>query len=160
MVLPGSPALATCPFSPIPRRGQSLKAGSAPTNFPITTPRDRLGQECHWIQLTPHTPQRPMIYTPSELQPGRYEQTRLRGIFRSAHLRQVLTGRPPFSDTMTKIAAMHAMLNGDRPSRRNDHEISDRVWYMIQRCWHSVPSRRMSVREAVDLLEIELTQQA
>jgi serine/threonine protein kinase len=73
-----------------------------------------------------------------------------------AHSRQILTGRPPFFE-MTEIAATYSMLNGARPPRPNHHsEISDRVWYMIERCWHDVPSRRMSAGEAANLLETEL----
>jgi len=51
---------------------------------------------------------------------------------------------------------MHSMLNGARPPRPDNHEISDRLWHMIERCWHNVPSKRMSAREAADLLETEL----
>lgn len=76
-------------------------------------------------------------------------------IVQFAHMRQVLTGRPPFAN-MTEIAATYSMLNGARPPWPNHHEISDRVWYMVERCWHNVPSKRMSVGEVVDLLEAEL----
>lgn len=69
--------------------------------------------------------------------------------------RQIITGRPPFSE-MTEIVATYSMLNGARPPRPNHHEISDRVWYMIERCWHNTPSQRMSAGEAVNLLETEL----
>jgi hypothetical protein len=64
-------------------------------------------------------------------------------------------GRPPFFE-MTEVAATYSMLSGARPPRPNHHEISDRVWYMIERCWHIVPSKRMSVEEVVDLLEAEM----
>ena len=57
---------------------------------------------------------------------------------------------------MSEIAATYSMLNGARPPRQNHHEISDRVWDMIERCWHNVPSKRISAREAVDLLETEI----
>ncbi|KAF9647228.1 kinase-like protein [Thelephora ganbajun] len=67
---------------------------------------------------------------------------------------EILTGQPPFYE-MTEIAAAYSMLNGDRPPRPDHHEASDRVWYMIQRCWHKVPSKRMSVGEVINLLEIE-----
>jgi hypothetical protein len=72
-----------------------------------------------------------------------------------AHSRQVLTGRPPFFET-TEIAATYSMLNGVRPPRPNLHKISDRVWYMVERCWHNVPSERMPAGEVVDLLQAEL----
>jgi hypothetical protein len=76
-------------------------------------------------------------------------------IVRLAHSKQVLTGRPPFAD-MTEIAATYSMLSGARPPRPNHHEISDRVWYMIERCWDNVPLKRMSIGEVVSLLEAEL----
>ena len=51
---------------------------------------------------------------------------------------------------------MYSMLNGSRPPRPNHHEITDRVWYLIERCWHNVPSKRMLVGEVVNLLKTEL----
>lgn len=77
------------------------------------------------------------------------------GIFQSAHSRQVLTGRPPFSE-MTDIAAKYLMFNGTRPPRPHHGAISDRVWHMIECCWHNVPSERMSAEEVVNLLGKEL----
>ncbi|KAF9645215.1 kinase-like protein [Thelephora ganbajun] len=65
---------------------------------------------------------------------------------------EILTGRPPFYG-MTEIAAAYSMLTGDRPSQPDNHEISDRLWDMIERCWDSMPSKRMSVGEVVGLLE-------
>ena len=64
-------------------------------------------------------------------------------------------GRRPFSE-LSGIAARHSMLTGHRPPRPNHPEISDRRWYMIERCWHVVPSQRMPIGEAVSLLETEL----
>ena len=57
---------------------------------------------------------------------------------------------------MAEVAATYSMLAGARPQRQNHHGISDRVWDMIEQCWHNVPSKRMSAREAVNLLETEL----
>lgn len=59
---------------------------------------------------------------------------------------------------MTETAAAHSMLKGARPPRPDHHEVSDRVWGMIERCWESVPSRRVPAREVVELLEAELRQ--
>jgi len=56
---------------------------------------------------------------------------------------------------MTEIAATYSMLSGDRPLRQNYREIPDPLWDMIERCWHKVPSKRMSAGEALDLLEAE-----
>ena len=72
-----------------------------------------------------------------------------------AHLMQVLTGRPPFFG-MTEVAATYSMLSGSRPLQPDDHELSDRVWRMIQSCWDPVASRRMPIKEVVALLEAEL----
>ena len=63
-------------------------------------------------------------------------------------------GRPLFSNT-TEIAAPRWMLNGDRPPRPDHPEVSDQVWHMIKKCWHDVPSRRMSISEALNVLETE-----
>jgi len=71
-----------------------------------------------------------------------------------AHSRQVITGRPPFSE-MTEIAASYSMLSGARPPRPDHHEISDGVWYMIEQCWDGVPSRRLSIGEVISILETE-----
>ncbi|KAF9651178.1 kinase-like protein [Thelephora ganbajun] len=75
--------------------------------------------------------------------------------FEFVHSGQVLTGRPPFHG-MIEVAAAYSMLNGDRPPRPDHPEVSDRVWYMIERCWNRIPSERMSIGGAVDLLEAEL----
>ncbi|KAF9644638.1 hypothetical protein BDM02DRAFT_3102592, partial [Thelephora ganbajun] len=53
------------------------------------------------------------------------------------------------------IAAAYSMLRGDRPPRPNHHGISDPLWDMIERCWDSVPSKRMSVAEVLNLLGTE-----
>jgi len=72
---------------------------------------------------------------------------------------QVLTGQLPFSE-MTEIAVTYSMLSGDRPLRQNHQEISVPLWYMIERCWHSVPSKRMTAGETLNLLETELRSQS
>ena len=77
--------------------------------------------------------------------------------FLLAHLKlgQILTGRPPFFE-MTDVAASYSMLSGARPPRPGHDEISDRLWHMIEWCWDRVPSKRISVGEAVSILEAEL----
>jgi len=64
-------------------------------------------------------------------------------------------GRPPFFE-MTEIAATHSMLSGVRPPRPGRREISDRVWCVIERCWHKTASKRMSIGETIGALEAEL----
>ena len=58
---------------------------------------------------------------------------------------------------MNEVAATYSMLTGVRPSRQTRHNIPDRVWYMMERCWNDVPSKRMSAEEVVNLLETELS---
>ena len=92
---------------------------------------------------------------PSGLWPGRYRQNLSYRIVRFANSRQVLTGRPPFFE-MAEAATTYSMLSGARPPRQSHHKIPDQAWYMIERCWHNVPSKRMLVGEVVNLLETEL----
>ena len=73
----------------------------------------------------------------------------------STHSRQVLTGSPLFSE-MTEIAATYSILSGIRPLRLNHHEIPDPLWRMMEGCWQSEPSKRMSVGETLNILEMEL----
>jgi len=94
-----------------------------------------------------------MICITWQLSLGRYGGTP-HIIIQFTHLRQVLTGKPPFFE-MSEIAAAHSMLNGARPPRTNSNEITDQVWYIIERCWDNVPSKRMSAGQVAILLEIE-----
>jgi hypothetical protein len=144
--LPSSPALAMHPLSPTPQVGRR-RVGPTRADSPAAT----LQKLC----VAFRSPPRPAICTPLGLWHGRYGWTPLYGIVQFTHSRQVLTGRPPFFE-MTEIAATYTMLNGTRPSRPNHHEVSDRIWRMIERCWHTVPSRRVSAGEVVELLEAEL----
>ena len=64
-------------------------------------------------------------------------------------------GLPPFFGT-TKVTTTYLMQSGERLPRPNQHEISDRVLCMIERCWHDVSSKRTSAGEAVNILETEL----
>ena len=47
------------------------------------------------------------------------------------------------------------MSNGRRPTRPDHHELSDRVWGMIEGCWGSDPAKRKTVTEVVTILEAE-----
>ena len=67
--------------------------------------------------------------------------------------KQTFTGKRPFIG-MTEIAVARLILSGARPPRPGHHQISDRVWGIIERCWQSVPSKRMLAGEAVSLLEV------
>ena len=145
-VLLSLPASATRPCSLTPQAGQR-KIGPASTDSLATT----LQKSC----IAPHSPPRPMICTPLGSWHGRYGWTPLYSTIQFAYSIQVLTGRPPFFE-MTEIAATYSMLSGARPPRPNHHEVSDRIWSMVERCWHTVPSRRMSIEEVVGLLEAEL----
>lgn len=50
------------------------------------------------------------------------------------------------------------MLEGSRPPRPDDPELSDRVWDMINLCWGSMPSQRITTEDVVYILEMELKQ--
>lgn len=50
------------------------------------------------------------------------------------------------------------MLEGSRPPRPNNPELSDRVWDMISGCWEVIPSHRISIEDVVSVLETELRQ--
>ena len=143
--LPASPALAMRPYFSTPRLGQ-WRVGPALV--------DSLAATLRRVYVVHRSLPRRMICTASGLLFLRYGRTPCMASL-SAHSRQVLTGRPPFFG-MTEVTAAYLMLSGARPARPNHHEISDRLWYMVERCWHVVPSERMSAEEAADLLETEL----
>jgi serine/threonine protein kinase len=155
-VLLASVGSATCPFFPTPHLGR-WRAESVPADFLAAVLQNRFGRKNQKAYLTIRFLPRPAICTLSGLSLGRCGRALFYNVVRFTHYRQVLTGRPPFAD-MTEIAATYSMLNGARPLRPNHCPISDRVWEMIERCWHNVPLERMSVGEAVGLLEAELQQ--
>lgn len=47
------------------------------------------------------------------------------------------------------------MSKGRRPVRPDHHELSDRVWEMIQGCWKGDPAKRKTATEVVTILEAE-----
>ena len=51
---------------------------------------------------------------------------------------------------------VYLMLEGSRPPRPDDPELSDRVWDMINLCWESTPSQRITIADVVYVLETEL----
>ena len=59
---------------------------------------------------------------------------------------------------LVDIAVILSMSDGVRPPRPHDPELSDRVWDMINRCWANIPSQRITMGEAVSVLEAELQQ--
>ena len=48
------------------------------------------------------------------------------------------------------------MLNGHRPLRPDNPELSNRVWKLIQDCWASNPTKRKTMAEVVAVLEAEV----
>lgn len=48
------------------------------------------------------------------------------------------------------------MLDGLRPPRPDNSELSDGVWGMINRCWEHTPSQRITISDVVSVLETEL----
>ena len=73
------------------------------------------------------------------------------GIFRPTHSSQVLTGQLPFPG----FVGLWSMMQGGRPLRSDHPEIPAPLWDTIERCWHNVPSERISAGEALNLLEEE-----
>ena len=69
---------------------------------------------------------------------------------------KIFTGKLPFGGK-SEAAVPLSVLNNDRPLRPVHHEVSDRVWEMIQRCWDEDPFQRMTGPEAevVDLFTAE-----
>ena len=76
------------------------------------------------------------------------------GIVRFAHSGQVLTGQPPFKEKNI-FEATDLMKKGDRPLRSDHPEIPVPLWDTIEKCWHNVPSERISAGEAFYLLKEE-----
>ena len=70
---------------------------------------------------------------------------------------QVFAGSRAFPH-LVDTAAMYSMSGGARPPRPHDPELSDRIWDMIDRCWSNIPSQRITIPEAVSILETELQQ--
>lgn len=145
--------MAAHPFSTTPPRGQQMIGSVSSNDFLLTKHQNWFSREYRKIRLNQYIPPRPVICMLSRLWPGKYGWTCSYSLVRFAHSRQVLTGRPPFFD-MTEVAATYSMVNGARPQRQHHQRISGRVWYIIERCWHNLPSERMSVSEVVNLLEI------
>lgn len=72
---------------------------------------------------------------------------------------QVFAGQVPFSP-MRRLVAIHLLVSGDRPPRPRHPELSDRVWDVIEKCWHGDPSRRIPIEAVVAILEGELLRNA
>ena len=67
---------------------------------------------------------------------------------------QILSGRDPFVGDLD-VTVIHRVLRGDRPSRPHHPGLSDRVWKMVEACWHDRPSRRPTAGQVVALIEAE-----
>lgn len=48
------------------------------------------------------------------------------------------------------------MRDGSRPARPDILEFSDRVWGMVNACWENTPSQRITIADAISVLETEL----
>lgn len=48
------------------------------------------------------------------------------------------------------------MVDGLRPPRPDNPELSDRVWDMINKLWEHTPSQRITIADAASVLETEL----
>jgi len=61
--------------------------------------------------------------------------------FNDISLSQVFTGAAPFGDR-TPQKAMEAIVNGERPPRPTHSAFTDKLWILMQRCWHQDPRMR------------------
>ncbi|KAF9649933.1 kinase-like protein [Thelephora ganbajun] len=66
----------------------------------------------------------------------------------------MLTWEEPLSRDLDATVVCR-VLRGDRPPRPDHAKLSNKVWKMVRKCWHDVPSRRMTVREVLALIEVE-----
>lgn len=67
---------------------------------------------------------------------------------------QVFAERVPFPNE-SKVVGVCSMLKGRRPHRPDHPEVSDRVWKVIKGCWKDNPAQRMTMAEAITILEAE-----
>jgi len=57
---------------------------------------------------------------------------------------------------LSDTAAMYSMMDGSRPPRPEDPELSDRIWDMINNCWENTPTKRITMADVVSILDTEL----
>ena len=67
---------------------------------------------------------------------------------------QILSGMDPFFGDLD-VTVVRRVLKGDRPPRPRHVGFSNRMWKMVKACWDDKPSRRLTVDEAVALIETE-----
>jgi len=58
---------------------------------------------------------------------------------------EILTGRLPFVQFKYHLAVIHFVAGGGRPTQERYPEIDDNVWSVLERCWHTDPTRRPSM---------------
>lgn len=65
---------------------------------------------------------------------------------------QVFAGQVPFFDEGI-VAGVHAMTIGRRPARPTHPQLSDRIWKLIEGSWRVDAAQRMTMAEAIAILE-------
>jgi len=58
---------------------------------------------------------------------------------------QVWTGSAPFSYIRGDASVIHHVMSGGRPKRYSCKQITDEVWGVLEKCWDTEPSRRLSM---------------
>lgn len=53
------------------------------------------------------------------------------------------------------LAGVYSILKGHRPARPDYRELSDGVWKVIKGCWQGNPAKRMTITEAIAILNEE-----
>ena len=64
---------------------------------------------------------------------------------------QVYTGAVPFSDSQP-AAATFAIMSGKRPPRPTHEALTDRLWTLMQYCWHQAPYLRPEISNVLGVL--------
>jgi serine/threonine protein kinase len=66
---------------------------------------------------------------------------------------QVFTGIVPFNDSSNQ-AVMVSLMQGKRPERPTYRTFTEKLWLLMQRCWHDAHDSRPSATEVLGTLEV------
>ena len=71
---------------------------------------------------------------------------------------EVLTGLPPFV-SCKEVTVQQKVTKGERPARPQGEEgerFTDTLWDTVQTCWWHAPTKRPTIKEVTQFLELEL----
>jgi len=57
----------------------------------------------------------------------------------------------PFHGT-NEFQIMRLLAKGKRPHRLESPKMADNTWNLVQRCWESIPSKRPTMEQIVEML--------